>query len=269
MAFTFPCFTCSICNSHLLSNKPWEDPLNLFIWLLYALLIFSGMSYSSIYLLKKNYRKEIQMKQEREELEKKHLKALIQKHIQTQEHERKRIGSDLHDSISNKLSLILLKANRGYTVEQLEQDIKETLFVVRDIAHDLNPPFYEQAFLHVLILTQFQKLSAHYRLTKCCKIHERLDWSTNCKIQLIRIVQELMTNLIKHAKATTVHLDLRESKKGMYLLFEDNGIGGVDEHKGLGYENIRNRLFLIQGKMKISSKENMGTKIIICIQNEI
>lgn len=259
----------SLYSNYYLSIEPWKEPINLFVWFIYALVIFSGITYSSIYLLKRNHRHEIKKKQEIEQIKTRHLKDLIQKHIQTQEYERMRIGSDLHDTLSNKLSLILLKLHMQYDREQLELDIKEALLTVRDISHDLNPPFYKNTALHVLILNQFQKVISTYTFKKCLRLYDTVNWSANYKMQIIRIVQELITNIIKHAKATEISLDIRETKKGLYLLIEDNGIGGIMDSQGLGHENIKNRLFIINGRFKIKSKIDCGTKIIICIQNEI
>ncbi|WP_413512338.1 sensor histidine kinase [Myroides odoratus] len=269
MAVTFNSIASLLYSNHVLSIEPWKDPLNLFIWFIYALLIVSGISYSSIYLLKKNHRNEIKRKQQVEQIEKTHLKVLIQKHIETQEDERIRIGSDLHDTISNKLSLILLKLNLGYSVEQVESDIKETLLTVRDISHNLNPPFYKDTPLPVLLLNQLEKVIPKYTLHKWVSLHRQKDWSANFKMQLIRIVQELITNIVKHAKATEIKMELRESQKGIYFSLEDNGIGFLGNTKGLGYQSIQNRLFLINGQFKIKSKINCGTKIIVLVQNEI
>lgn len=269
MAATFILIASFLYSNHVLSIKPWEDPINLFIWFIYALLIVSGISYSSIYLLKKNHRNEIKRKQHVEQIEKKHLTILIQKHIETQEDERIRIGSDLHDAISNKLSLILLKIQLGYSAEQIELSIKDTLLTVRDISHDLNPPFYKDTPLHLLLLNQLEKAIPKYTLYKRVSLHQQHDWSANFKMQLIRIFQELITNILKHAKATEIKMELRESQKGIYLSLEDNGIGFLDATKGLGYQSIQNRLFLIKGQFKIKSKTNCGTKIIVLVQNEI
>jgi len=246
----------------------WKDPLNLFIWFIYALIVFSGISYSTIYLLKKNYKTEIKKKEDLEKMEREYLKKLLEKHIETQEYERNRIGSDLHDSISNKLSLILLKLNMEYKSEQIYEDIKETLLIVRDISHDLNPPFYKNSSLHTLIIDQFEKLSTKFMLQKSIKLHEIKDKSANFKIQVIRVVQELITNIIKHADATEIKLDIRESYSGIYISIADNGTGFKETKNGLGYQNIENRLFLIKGSYKIKSKANYGSKIVLFIQNE-
>lgn len=246
----------------------WKNPLNIFIWFIYVLIVFSGISYSTIYLLKKNYKTEIKKKEDLEKMEREYLKKLLEKHIETQEHERNRIGSDLHDSISNKLSLILLKLNMEYKSEQIYEDIKETLLIVRDISHDLNPPFYKNFHLHTLIIDQFEKLSSEFIFQKSIKLHEIKDKSANFKIQVIRVVQELITNIIKHAYATQIKLDIRESYRGIYISIADNGTGFKEAKNGLGYQNIENRLFLIKGIYKIKSKANYGSKIVIFIQNE-
>lgn len=269
MANVFYVITSFVYKDYFLSVEPWKEPINIFIWFIYGLVIFSGITYSSIFLLKKNFRIQTKRKQELQLIEEAHLKALIQKHIETQENERMRIGSDLHDSISNKLSLILIKLNLGYELGQLELAIKETLLLVRDISHDLNPPFYKDTALHLLIINQFDKLPTNYAISQYLRLYAQQVWSSNYKIQVVRIVQELITNIIKHAKATEILIAIRESNTGLCLIISDNGVGLSNKTTGLGYQNIRNRLFLINGKFKFKSKIDCGTTIIIWIQNEI
>ncbi len=197
-----------------------------------------------------------------------HRNILFQLQIVTQEIERRRIGRDLHDRISNKLSLILLKLNNEYPTDQLETDMIQILVAIRNMAHDLNPPFQSDSPLHLMIIYQIEKLKPAYSIHKTIRIYCNGGESGNFKIQIIRIVQELMTNIVKHAKATEVGVDIRISPKGIYLSIEDNGIGQIRLKEGQGYYNIKNRLFFLKGVFKIKKNRQCGTKIILLIPHE-
>jgi len=194
--------------------------------------------------------------------------SLLRKEVETQEEERNRIGCDLHDMLSNQLCLILLKLNADYTRVQMERDIRTVLLAVRDISYDLNPLFQSDSPLHVLIIYQFEKLRPVYLVQKNIRIYKKRNETVQYKIMVVRVIQELITNIIKHAKATEVQLMIRASFGGLYISIEDNGIGQSRMKQGQGYRNIQNRLLLLNGRFKIKTKTNCGTKIIVLLKDE-
>lgn len=209
------------------------------------------------------------MKKKRINKEKKEqMTILVLKQVETQEEERTRIGRDLHDTLSNQLSLILLRLNTDYAPIQLEQDIRAVLLTVRDISHDLNPPFQDDSPLYLLIIYQFEKLRPAYVIHKKIVVYSNKNESVQYKMMIIRVIQELITNIIKHARATKIQLAIRVSYRGLYISIEDNGVGHTKTEQGQGYHNIKNRLSLLNGQYKIKSKRDCGTKIIVLIKHE-
>ncbi|OJX36699.1 MAG: hypothetical protein BGO87_12955 [Flavobacteriia bacterium 40-80] len=222
-----------------------------------------------IHLIRRNLTQENKRKQELSLLEEKHLKDLLNKHVRTQEHERERIGSDLHDAISNRLNMILLKLRVSNNKNDIEEDINETINAVRRIAHDLNPPMIDKIPIDVLVMAQFDRLLPKYEVRKWSKSLSKTIWSPDLKIQVIRIIQELVNNIVKHSQATLITVKLRERNRQLFIVVEDNGIGFSSDDKGMGLKNIENRLFIIEGSFKIKSENNKGTKVIIALYNGI
>jgi two-component system, NarL family, sensor kinase len=247
----------------------WKESKTLFVWIVYILFISLLILFFVIYLIRKNLNEQTRRKKELSLLKEKHLKELITKHIQTQEYERERIGSDLHDAISNKLNMILLKLRVSDTKNDIEEDINNVINSVRRIAHDMNPPMIETIPVDVLVLSQFDRLEPNYEVKKWSNQFNRMVWSTERKIQIVRIVQEIASNIVKHSKATTVEVKLRERNQQLWIAVEDDGVGFLANFKGMGVQNIENRIFIINGTFKIKSAPQRGTRIIIVLNNGI
>ena len=92
-------------------------------------------------------------------------------------------------------------------------------------------------------------------------------FSDNVKIQLTRILQELIMNIVKHAEATTIDIHLRHTDKWLFLFIKDNGKGfDIQENsKGLGLKNIEFRMEYIKGKYKQKSKKGRGTSYLFTL----
>lgn len=247
----------------------WKESETLFVWIIYALFVMTMVGFFVVFLIRRNLLQENERKKEVSLMEEKHLKDLLHKHIQTQEFERERIGSDLHDAISNRLNMILLKLRVSDNKSNIEAGLNETIHAVRRISHDLSPPMIDKVPIEILILSQFDRLLPEYKVLKWSKSQHKAVWNTNRKIQLIRIIQELVTNIVKHSKATQVTVKYKETKRNLIVVVEDNGVGFSADTKGMGLNNIENRLFIIGGSFKIKSENNKGTEIIIAVPNGI
>ncbi|MDH7448348.1 sensor histidine kinase [Aquimarina sp. 2201CG14-23] len=87
---------------------------------------------------------------------------------------------------------------------------------------------------------------------------------------MFKIIQELLTNTLKHAKADQIDIYLNQYQTSLQLLFEDNGIGfdANNMTEGIGFKNIRNRLNPLSGTLMIDSTKDRGTLINIEIPAE-
>jgi two-component system, NarL family, sensor kinase len=216
------------------------------------------------------------------EIEKKNLEITYQKEILnavilTQEKERKRIAQDLHDEISSKINVVSLNSHLLRTPNLNEQEINEitnniallaasALESSRRIAHDLFPPVFEKFGLEAGI----EELVAEYKSTGQLEIEfinqiSLGELNKDIQLGLFRIIQELLHNTLKHAKAKKCTISFSMENETFCLLYLDNGVGFVisDEKKGMGLINIDSRIGLLNGHYKINTSPNNGFEIKI------
>ncbi len=215
------------------------------------------------------------------------LEELTSKLLAAQEHERKRIARDLHDDVSQRLAALVLEVasleHHSSTVpgeltralaplrEQLEQLSDD----VHTLAYRLHPSLLEHAGLRPAVEEHVHQVSRRTGLPIYLKIHDvpdavPLDQAT-C---LFRVMQESVQNVVKHAQATTVTVQLRGSSKGVGLSVIDNGKGFDSQdlrthHQGLGLSSMEERLRQLHGFFRIQSRPSHGTKVCAWVPCEV
>jgi signal transduction histidine kinase len=199
---------------------------------------------------------------------------LANKVIAAQEGERQRIAQDLHDDLGSTLSMLkvrLEEVNKN-TKNQLENEIyiaDKAVNDLRQVSYNLMPTMFLERglintikeFLRINDITS--KVAFFYGENE-----KRLEWEA--ELGIYRIIKELLTNAIKHAKATKIDLQLIYYEKFLYLSVEDNGIGFKEKEgpsKGNGLKSINLRVSYLHGKLNIDSSSN-GTSVLIEIPYE-
>ncbi len=192
--------------------------------------------------------------------------------LKAQQNERRRIAEQLHDSIGGNLAGIKLQlANSEPTAHfntTIIEQVNETYELVRDISHNLVPKkFVQNAF--VLLLEEYiEKIKSNSALNVSFSAYPE-DKINNLpeplKIALYQIIQELFTNTIKHANATTIEIHLSLLEGVLQLLYEDDGIGfeTTKLKKGIGLQNIESRLRQLAANIVLDSALQRGTAITI------
>lgn len=232
------------------------------------------------YIIYKNIkRKQLQAEQEKEiELQKKEklLKdielATIDAMIEGQEKERQTIANDLHDDLGAvmttlKLNINALKEkNSPELLETTNKLIDSAYNKIRGVAHIKNSGVIGKKGLLVAIQNMAEKITKTNQLDIHVIDHGLEDRLENSlELTLFRIIQELITNIIKHAQASEVNIHLTNHKNSLNIMVEDNGIGfNVKQVKtGIGIKNIEKRINHLNGTLTIDSETNKGTTIII------
>lgn len=225
--------------------------------------------------------REIELQKIREELEeeKKLLKeeqqlAIFRATLATQEEERRRMSESLHNGLGQllygvKLNLAALSLEdadsfsqtRSYAQDLLEEGIKET----RRISHQLMPAVLHDFGIKAAIEDVCQKMPGIAFSIE----FEGLELLVPKYIELamFRIVQELVLNMGKHAKATACKIVLRLDKEKINIEVSDNGVGfnpKTEQSTGIGLRSISNKISLLKGEMNIESGD-AGTTIKISI----
>lgn len=204
------------------------------------------------------------------------LKA-IKASIEGQEKEKNRISSDLHDGIAGNLAgikFMLSKLAEGDPNDQrllpIVKKIDDTYQEVRAITHELKPPRITDASFSQLIDDILKDISTgnSFSVNFICHPKEKLDQlNDDIKIEVYRITQELISNIVKHARPDQVEVQLVMNDDYVNLLIEDDGAGFDTNkgNKGIGLQSIRSRVTKLNGKIDIDSSLGRGTIVNIDI----
>ncbi len=199
---------------------------------------------------------------------------LIKADIEGQHKERKRIAQELHDSIGGNLASIKLqlsnttKDHENYQL--IAKQIDDTYNQVRDLSHNLTPKKFNENVFTSLVAQYIKNVKKDSKTQITFSPHPEKEInaiSEKLKVEIYKIIQELLTNAFKHAKATHIDIHLNKLDNTIKLLYEDNGVGFDIQHSknGIGLNNIKTRLDALFGAMNIDSLPNRGTVIDIDI----
>ncbi|RPD90703.1 histidine kinase [Aureibaculum marinum] len=197
---------------------------------------------------------------------------LVKASVEAQDEERTRIARELHDSIGGNLAAIKMQMNNLVDKTSLKETIvsqlDETYQQVREISHNLIPSKFSQNAFTTLISEYINKLdtSADLDIVFMPYPEDKINaLEENIKVEVFNIIQELLTNTLKYAKAKNVEIHLNIHNNSLQLLFEDNGVG-FDTTKtptGIGLQNIKSRLEKLNAQLNIDSSINHGTAVTV------
>ncbi|TDX12534.1 sensor histidine kinase [Flavobacterium sp. S87F.05.LMB.W.Kidney.N] len=220
----------------------------------------------------------LKQKIKRKDTKQKILLDIINSGIDTQEIERKKIASFLHDNINSLLSSAGLHLNTFTAQNDIKSDeiqkakaiLSEAHELLRDMSHDLVPSLLVRFGLIYALEDLCEKNSnsaIEFEFSSSIPISRRYLEKFEMKIYFI--VSELFNNVIKHSDAKKARLSLIEKNDQLILSIHDDGIGfrtqKLNDVEGFGLNRIRARIKKYKGKLSITSKENEGTKIKIQI----
>lgn len=197
-----------------------------------------------------------------------------------QENERKRIAQELHDGIGVLLSTASIhfssvskSSDDQKTVEMLnkaEKLLKQAGGEVRKISQNMMPAVLSKFGLKEAIEDLFEKLEEFENLTintHILGIEERMP--ENIEIMLFRVIQEMVNNTIKHARATQIDFSISKGNGAILIDFADNGEGfdlkNLPHNSSLGIYGIQSRVDFLKGKIKIETAVGKGTKYYISV----
>jgi len=186
---------------------------------------------------------------------------LLQTEIQTIERERGRIAKDLHDTVGTNLAAIkmmvsqLLHKHHEPLAENVENQLQDVIKETKEIIYNLVPPGLERFGLFIIIRNHIAKLnhSTQIQIDLSTSGNDIVDADRN--IIIFRIIQELLSNSLKHAHASTIAIAVNTFEHHVNILYEDNGIGfsSHDNKEGFGLLNIQSRVESLQGDIKFES----------------
>jgi signal transduction histidine kinase len=186
------------------------------------------------------------------------------------EEERKRIAKDLHDGIVQTLTGLnfMLQRPQQHDQAQSQQLLNAAIAEIRDISHRMMPRALAELGLVPSMADMLEKslgaAGIHFTLDQRGMEGQRFDEAL--EIGLYRIAQELVNNILKHAKATEVGVQVMRSASHILLMVEDNGVGMASsktEKSGIGLTNIRSRVSMLNGEVSFEPGPRNGTVVMV------
>ena len=201
----------------------------------------------------------------------------LQRVVTAQELERRRLARELHDETGQALTSILLSLR---TVEEAgdERELRAAVGEVRELVRSTLQDVRQLAVeLRPKVLDDFGLFAALERLTESfgeqtgMSVHFQQTWPTSDRLPaeietaLYRIVQESLTNIVKHARATSVSVVLTRKDDSVSVVVEDDGVGfepHLAREAGIGLVGMRERVALLGGRLAIESRPGAGTTFV-------
>ena len=195
--------------------------------------------------------------------------VLVRRLLNATEEERRRLARELHDEISQLLTVIQLSLER-MDVDTTEMRRAKSLLgatqeEIHRIIHDLRPSLLDDLGLAAAIKAYAQDHLVGHGLTVSLEIEEGLPSRPEIEITTFRIYQELVTNILRHAQAEHVSVELYERDGALVLAVEDDGKGfePSEQFAGAGITGMRERAALVNGTIRFDSEAGLGTHAVL------
>lgn len=204
--------------------------------------------------------------------------------IGVQEQERQQIGMELHDNVNQLLAASLLfiglvkdglKKNNDPTALfiSIEKYIREAIDEVRQLSHRLAPVSFKDLTIQSVFNNLLETMNAEklFNVTLSVDAHISGTLPVDVKMNLYRIAQEQLNNIIKHAHATEVRMCLQKEDGMLRFSIRDNGRGfdPRQSSKGIGLENIRRRTQIFAGNFNLVTAPGKGCEVVVEIPNPV
>lgn len=199
-------------------------------------------------------------------------KVKIKAEIAILENERRRIASDLHDELGPILSAVRMQINHLESqqegdrkiIDYANTHIDDIMKKIRSISYNLLPNTLVRKGLVKAVDEYINRLSDVHTLNIRFTFDENLVTPKEQEINIYRVIQEIVHNTIKHAKAEQLKIELRNSGNNLLLTTADNGIGftydeQLKEGKGLGLITLQSRAEVLNARFLFKSEPAKGT----------
>ena len=209
-------------------------------------------------------------KQKKLRLEKQNAQQYTKQLLEKTEEERKRIASDLHDSVSHEL--LSLKNSFEENSNIANAKIDSIINDIRIISRNLHPIMFDKIGLKGSVEQLVERAQSVNDFMVTAELEYTESLTITDELQLYRIIQESVSNIIKYANALAAKITISENKNGLFVEIKDNGKGfNVSEtlngKNAFGLHNIIERSRAIGGEAKIVSDKN-GTVVTIEIKKQ-
>jgi signal transduction histidine kinase len=214
-------------------------------------------------------------------------RKLLHQVVSAQEEERQRVSRELHDEAGQALTAVTMNlqlmreefvgdSDKQRKIDSLIQLAHTTANQIRGISYGLRPPLIDTLGLNLAMQDLCQEIAERAKIEVSFSGQDVTGLSDAINISLYRILQESLTNALRHSEATRIVVRLFATPKYVFLSIEDNGKGFVPHQvgfetptrRGLGLLGMRERVDLINGILEIQSSPGKGTQIHMTVAKD-
>jgi two-component system, NarL family, sensor kinase len=234
-----------------------------------VLLILAILIFATIY-----YRNQLKLKTENQRKLAEEQLLRLKNVVEAEEKERTRIARELHDGVGHLISAAKMHVESIQQDDALEQELilnavkilDDAAIETRNISHNLMPSSLAELGLVAAIRELCRRIN---KAGSIQLVFEQTPGFADPDIAkataMYRILQEVLNNMIKHAKASEIKIILSQTNQQIDLFISDNGIGfdvnNIHRSSGIGWSNIFARAEVINGKIEITSAPQQGTQV--------
>jgi signal transduction histidine kinase len=218
---------------------------------------------------------------EKANIEKQHKLDLLNNQLQVQQQTMQYIGSEIHDSVAQKLTLATLYSRKlGFEhinsemagkQENISSIINDSLEELKDLSRTLSNYNIQDKELSELVNIECRKITA----TGVCGVESAIDYNRLLpfivKSTVLRIMQEFIQNSLKHSDCDLIKINVSEKQNGLSVLLVDNGKGfdtDATQSNGIGLSNMKRRTKFIGGTFDLNSRAGLGTTLELFIDHK-
>jgi signal transduction histidine kinase len=197
--------------------------------------------------------------------------------LQGEERERKRVAGDLHDGLGGMLAGVKINLSRlsptageeafAKDIPAIINQVDKSVTELRRIARNMMPESLLNGGLEAALKETTESLNSPELTIDFQAFNIETNIAPDMQVTIFRIVQELLTNAVRHARATRVLVQCSQNENRFYITVEDNGIGfnnaSTLSSKGIGLTNVKNRVDYLKGNLDIETNPGQGTTINI------
>lgn len=248
-------------------------PTTTFIIVASAMLLFFTVFF--YILIIQLHRRRVMHQNDLNNMQAQYERTLLQSQLEIQEQTFRNISQEIHDNIGQVLSLVKLNLNT-ISEDNLEEKLSMTDELVgkaiadlRDLSKSLNGEKITDLGLKAAVIHELDIIEKSAAISTSLS-GDDIDVMLNEEqvIIVFRMIQEVLNNILKHAKATTITVTLQATEKNITLSVKDDGIGydtqRLDETQtGIGLKNLKQRAGMVNGQVEVISAPGSGTQVII------
>lgn len=209
------------------------------------------------------------------------LKELGGRLIAAQEEERRRVARELHDDFNQRLAVLSVELEQvkqkiqkplelRRTIERLQEQAQDIAAEIHRLSYRLHPSKLDHLGLAAAVKSLCTELTESGKIkTDFAQTGFPFALDQDITLCVFRIAQEALRNCVKHSRAESARVMLTRTRTAVRLVVSDNGCGfntkTTSMEKGLGFISMKERLHLLGGELKVSSKPLRGTRIEVTV----